>query len=471
MKYITHKMLPMTAALAVAYSLVQAQDAAFPESDPTFNPPPEAFTQLLALSDKKYLVAGRFQFLDGLPLNQVARLNPDGSVDDTFDSGEGNNLTVVEGILVQPDRRVIVWGRFADYRGAVRQRVARLLPNGQLDSGFAPPVETTFNSNLQVKGLALDATSGGIYLGTSFRFSGPPTYGNQQLARLHPNGELDTSFAPQPAHEGPASASAVTVDAEGRILVAGSYTTAPAYGIRRFLPDGTLDPSFKRVAIEATGGEYEVTQMVVQPDGLILVSGGFNRINQQARPGIARLRSDGALDPAFRPPSTLAAASSIPVIKKMALQSDGAVWIGGYRPDGPRRVPFLTRLLPDGSLAEGSSAEFDPNAQTYGQVAALALQGEGHLVIAGDFRLKNGGREDCLRIALGDSEVRAHARIGDEQVEWKAQVHPGRIYQAEVADRLEGTWRPIGATNPVASGVWGIPQHTGTSESGFFRVR
>src|SRR5215813_4661280 len=64
--------------------------------------------------------------------------------------------------------------------------------------------------------------------------------------------------------------------------------------------DGDVVPSFAPQLIR--GGE--VTQVILQSDGKILLVGRFTTINGILRPYLARLNPNGSLDPSFTPQIT-----------------------------------------------------------------------------------------------------------------------------------------------------------------------
>jgi uncharacterized delta-60 repeat protein len=86
-------------------------------------------------SDGKVLISGSYSYSP--PNNRVARLNADGSLDGSFNSGTGAN-GVVASIVVQSDGKVLIGGNFTTVNGANRNRIACLNANGSLDSGFNP---------------------------------------------------------------------------------------------------------------------------------------------------------------------------------------------------------------------------------------------------------------------------------------------------------------------------------------------
>jgi uncharacterized delta-60 repeat protein len=92
-------------------------------------------------SDNKILVGGPFSRWGNEAIGQLVRLNENGSVDPTFTTT--NRLLVVSGstpaverILVQEDQKILISGRFSFAHGQPRSALARLLPDGEFDAEF-----------------------------------------------------------------------------------------------------------------------------------------------------------------------------------------------------------------------------------------------------------------------------------------------------------------------------------------------
>ena len=118
----------------------------------------------------------------------------------------------------------------------------------------------------------------------------------------------------------------VTVlQSDGKILIGGDFTTLSPNGgvavtrnyIARLNPDGTLDTAFNP---NANGN---VLSIAVQGDGKILVGGGFSSIGGQTRNNIARLDATTGLADSFNP-------NANSYVVSIAVQADGKILAGGY---------------------------------------------------------------------------------------------------------------------------------------------
>ena len=87
--------------------------------------------------DGKIMMAGSFSTINGVARNYITRFNADGSLDASFDTGMGPNLPVYT-IYVQPDGKILLAGAFSTINGISRSRLARLNADGTLDNGFNP---------------------------------------------------------------------------------------------------------------------------------------------------------------------------------------------------------------------------------------------------------------------------------------------------------------------------------------------
>jgi len=251
------------------------------------------------------LIGGDFTAYNGNNRHYIARLNFDGSLDTTFLPGLGANGTVWA-ISLQPNGQIIIGGAFTSYNGSAVNQVARLNADGSLDTSFnCGPLGS--GANVAVDAVAVDA-AGRVLIGGNFStVAGTPS---GAVARLNPDGTLDTTFTPgigtynqQTAATDPVKA--IALQANGQILIGGSfayYNLVSQNGLARLNPDGTLDLTFSSgtgTLNPITGDADAVDTILLQPDGNILIGGDFEAYNQTRRIGLARVFTDGSLDTSF----------------------------------------------------------------------------------------------------------------------------------------------------------------------------
>jgi hypothetical protein len=99
-------------------------------------------------SNGSIIIAGEFSTVNGIVRNNLARLNQDGSVDESFDPGLGPNASVHS--LALDSDGILIGGLFVAIDGLSARRFARLDFNGRMNrdfkigSGFNGPVQTIY---------------------------------------------------------------------------------------------------------------------------------------------------------------------------------------------------------------------------------------------------------------------------------------------------------------------------------------
>jgi uncharacterized delta-60 repeat protein len=227
-------------------------------------------------------------------------------------------------------------------------------------------------ANNVVDAMAVQA-DGKVLVGGSFTTLGGQT--RSYFGRLNTDGSLDTAF--NPAANG--SAVSLAVQADGKILAAGNFTTLGGHTctyLGRLNADGSPDANFNPVLGPANNGQ--VYSLAVQVDGKILVGGHFTFLDGQPRNYIGRLNVDGTLDTVFNPGSSF-------YVFSLTVQGDGRVLVGGYFTSlvGQTRN-YIGRLNADGSL----DTTFNPNSG--GTVYSLAIQADGRILVGGSFSTLGG---------------------------------------------------------------------------------
>lgn len=276
--------------------------------------------------DGKLVVGGFFSQISRVARNNIGRINADGTLDTSFDPGAGAD-NYVFAITLQPDGRILIGGSFHNVDGRPRAGLARLYPDGKLDEAFDPsPAGGRINNAIDA--IAVQPDGRMIVSGDFSRIAGGDRHG---LARLNADGTLDTSFNANPN----VAPDTIVLQPDGRILIAGIFSRVngePAEQVARLNPDGSLDTSFN-VAVESY---HTISHIGLLPNGKIIIAGDFYAIGGVPRDNIARLHPDGSLDTSFVPPPPPTGERSY--ITAMGVQTDGMViiatnyypWDGGY---------------------------------------------------------------------------------------------------------------------------------------------
>jgi uncharacterized delta-60 repeat protein len=268
-------------------------------------------SDLAIQKDGKIIVAGNLGNSDFA----LARYNSDGSLDATF--GSAGKVTTdfgasdtVSAIALQSDGKIVVAGSI-QYSGSDTDfALARYNADGSLDPTFGSggKVITSFsNTHDAAFGVALQNDGKIVVAG----YAGDAT--SFALARYGSDGSLDPTFGSggrAVIHVGDflAAANAVALQADNKIVIAGTavnVNTSYDFMLVRCNTDGSLDTSFGsggKVATDFFNSEDLATDLVVQSDGAIIVSG-----NTKTGPSfdatydfaLARYRSDGSLDTNF----------------------------------------------------------------------------------------------------------------------------------------------------------------------------
>jgi uncharacterized delta-60 repeat protein len=252
-----------------------------------FQGEPDAGVRSLALqSDGKILVGGSFWEVNGLRRTQIARLNTDGSLDTRFDAGavEGAEWFGVTAVALEPDGQILIAGEVDSVAGQPRRDLARLNPDGSLDARFDPDWRVPYfgvrTVRLQPDGKIVAA---GYFHNDDSRY-------DREIIRLHPDGTRDNSFNQDTRLHG--GAAVLELQPDGKLLVGGWFGQgAPTKKVARFLSNGRLDPAFL-LDPDPEEAFIAVQAMALQPDGKILIGGVFEDVHGLRRIGLARLNND-----------------------------------------------------------------------------------------------------------------------------------------------------------------------------------
>lgn len=268
-------------------------------------------------SDGKILLGGDFTSYGGLNASKLVRIDFEGKLDSTFINNIGIGFDGrVNAIKVDRDNKILVGGFFNNFNGQPAPKIIRLNSDGTRDFSFTG---TGIANDTAIYDLELNADGKILIQGRFQSYNGWPT---KNLALINPDGSADTTFKidiPNPRIR------TAIFQNDGKILVGGFFTDFNGTTVNKLVRlnlNGSIDPSFDVGA----GPNNPIYSILVQPDGKIVVGGGFTNFNGVPINGIVRLLSNGSIDNRFNPGSALTYGGNILNITQ---SNDGQMSIAG----------------------------------------------------------------------------------------------------------------------------------------------
>jgi uncharacterized delta-60 repeat protein len=358
-------------------------------------------------------VGGFFSSYNGTAnVKGIARLNSDGSIDTAFDIGSGvtagfDTFPVRIALAGDGSGDVYVGGIFSSYNNTPNvNNIVRLNSDGSIDSGFNIGSGATAGFNGQVQSVApVGDGSGDVYVGGGFTsYNNTPDV--RRITRLNPDGSIDAGFntgnGGASGFNGFVGAIAPAGDGSGSIYVGGSFTsynsTPEIRKIARLNSDGSIDTTFNADSRATSGFDSWVYSIALARDdsGDVYAGGNFTTYNQVSDVNrITRLNADGSIDAGFNIGSGSTAGFNGPVATIVpAIDGSGDVYVGGQFTsyNGTPDVRNITRLNPDGSIDAGFNTGSGGTAgfNNIVLVIALADDGSGDVYVGGAFTSYNG---------------------------------------------------------------------------------
>jgi uncharacterized delta-60 repeat protein len=386
--------------------------------------------------DGKVVVAGQVTTRTGSTTIMVQRLNRDGSLDTTFN--KSGSLTIPAGssdypkaVALQPDGKILVGGAATTNKGTAESLVARVNPNGSLDTTFgnSKGLELLTNTGQVWKLRVLTdpsnpATLTGIVAAADGSANGATCF---EVYKLTPAGAPDKTFGAggftilagvgnQP--RGLALAPSGEIYLAGEMRWTRSDGTSVTTGcLAAVTPNGALDRTFGGgagyVLADPTGSQpshyYDVAVQTLtvngQPVSRIVVAGvAPDNTGQTAL--VTAYTPGGALDTTFGAGGSFTIHGPAYTFTSLALEADGSIVVGGYEvytaADGTNHREMLI-----GHLTAGGAADltFGPDGSGFttatpavdSQVNGLAIDPtDGGIVSCGWVQPAQGARQALI---------------------------------------------------------------------------
>jgi len=257
------------------------------------------------LDDDSVLVGGHFTHYDDVESPYLAKIDSDGVIDEVFAAnifglgnlpGGGISLSdSVSAIAVDDSGKILIGGGFD-------KSIIRLNGDGSLDISFdsgdgftGQMVNGVFAILPLSSGKILVGHSGADYDGSSC---------NRGLVRLNSDGSLDNTYAPDLYEsEGFGFVVAIAQQENGKLLVGGAFDILEGGGLNKIVrlnTDGSLDESFNNgfgFTPAIRNWPPQTNDIKLDSTGNIYVAGNFTDYNHAARFQYAKLNANGALQP------------------------------------------------------------------------------------------------------------------------------------------------------------------------------
>jgi uncharacterized delta-60 repeat protein len=336
---------------------------------------------LLLQEDGNLIVGGDYLSLNGIPASYLTRLNPDGSIDESFNTGTGFNGKIYASYL-QSDGKIIVGGSFTTYNGISAGRLIRLNPDGSYD----PSLNTTVGATTGIiHDIAMQSDGKIIIVGSFTKYTNSTV---NRVARLLPNGTLDSSFLT--GYGSALNITDVKIDSNEKIILTGNFTEfnrTSTNHIVRLNTNGSIDSNFNIGA----GFDDDVNAIVLQPDGKIILGGSFTNYNNMSANRIIRLNEDVTKDESFINGSGFTK-EGVEVLK---INGVGEIMVGGsftgfYNNVEVNRLVFLNS---DGSVKPNFDIGSGPSSNV---ISTLEFDKDGSWFVGGSFSVFNGQNQGRL---------------------------------------------------------------------------
>lgn len=363
--------------------------------DPTFN----AGITNSTVADLILQPDGRIVVRTGFPDYALARLEKDGALDSSFNPGLPLG-SKVNWMGSQPDGKIVIAGNFLEVQGVPRPCLARLNADGTLNDSFvpqiiaanipppptnAPPMSSTPTNSI---GMLLVQPDGKVLVSEMFYMTATNGSKLPALIRFNSDGSIDNTFAVFTN-----TPYRMALQSDGKILIAQTIYWNPYPGsntVYRLNSDGTRDPSFTQVNIAGWVNTFSLQ------DANIIIGGYIFRVNGINSGWVARLNANGQLDTSFHSDAYDYGNGVITAIPQVG----GKVLIAGTFWNTGSSNRNLARLNPNGSR-DTTYASTGANSYVY----ALASQPDGKVLVGGEFTTISGASVPRLARLTGDSDA------------------------------------------------------------------
>jgi len=351
-------------------------------------------------TDGKIVVAGNSSIVDQTFFT-LTRYNTNGSLDSTFGT-TGIVITCFQGfcqanaMAIQADGKIVVAG-FSGWPRTLT--LTRYNSNGSLDNTFSGNgIETPFSSPSSPNEDPSSANAISIQADGKIVVAGASGF----ITRLNTNGSLDTTFGGglgsvltsifNNTENDITTANAIDIQADGKIVVAGSGYSSIVdqtfFALTRHNTNGSIDSTFDTDGIVTTSIETSsgASAISIQIDGKIVVTGYSENYLGNMVFALSRYNTNGSLDTNFGTAGIVTTNLLNGIAIDISIQTDGKIVVAGYSSyNGPQSLFSITRYNTNGSLDNtfGNVGIVTTSIGVNSLARGIALQADGKIVVAG----------------------------------------------------------------------------------------
>lgn len=269
-------------------------------------------------SDGKYLVySDQFTDTNGYVFSGLTRLNSDGTFDFDYNKPLDNEGSTYNnyGFYIQPDDKILFYGRFIQYDTQACKGIIRLNYNGTIDNTFDSSAESIVfgQQNLpdykDVPGFKkITRQNDGKFVCVGNFTANTIT---KNILRFNTNGTIDNTFlngngfdyslATNPYEFN--NTQFVEIQSDGKIVICGlfdSYSGISVNNIVRLESNGELDSVFNNNILSIADNEWAINTFSLRPSGKILFTKALkNDVLNVGNVTLLRVNSDGTIDNTF----------------------------------------------------------------------------------------------------------------------------------------------------------------------------
>lgn len=416
----------------------------------TFGTDDGRFEAAAVTPDGRIVVVGDANSTPAVRSSLVVRYAADGTMDPAFGNGGAvltsthPDSTAAKAVVALPNGDLVVGG---DHGNFVGMYLARYDVDGALDTSFGDDgivVRSTGFVGLNELNALVRQPDGALVAGGEIF----PGFG---LVRFHEGGDVDTSFGANGEVRTEvgerSSIDALVALSDGRILAAGTGRTGDqsAIALARYTSDGALDPTFGDagiVRLRPLGRNALLSDMAVQPDGTIVVTGAIHRLEDGNDRLVMRLLADGSVDSSFGAQGVYTEAEPFSrAVSAVLLEPDGKIVLTSFR----KCIRLEASGQRDDSFGRNGEAVVDVDTRD------LLRLPNGSILLVGAYR---GGDGFPTALALLESGLSVQPPAGSLE-------RPGEgSYQGGVGD-FDGWTCGAGDVVVVVDEVWFVRMATG----------